>query len=270
MTASPARTNPPQPAVSPEDLARLDANMIACFQLLAMASESGAAEEWDGISLVATGAPAASLNVAFVTRPLADPARSLAEASRWFRARKLLHSVRIRSGLDAEAGRACRAGGLAAVDTMPGMLLAHIGEQRAMPRDLDILRADEPGAAADHQHVLSDGFPMPMDFAALLVAPPLLTHPATELYVGYHAGEPVTASSLVVTGEVAGVYNVATILRSRRRGYGEAMTAHALRRGAELGCTMATLQATLQGRPIYERMGFRTVAHYLTYQRPGR
>lgn len=244
--------------------------MIACFQLLAMGSETGATEEWDGISLVATGASAASLNVAFVTHPLANPARSLAEASRWFRARKLVHSVRIRSGLDAEAGRACRAAGLAAVDTMPGMLLPHIGEQPPMPPDLDILRADEPGAAGDHQRVLADGFPMPMDFAALLVARPILAHPATQLYVGYHAGEPVTASSLVVTGEVAGVYNVATILRFRRRGFGEAMTLHALRRGAELGCTMATLQATLQGRPIYERMGFRTVAHYLTYQRPGR
>ncbi len=270
MAAFPARPNLPHPTVTPGVLAHLDANMIACFQLLAMASGTGATAELDGISLVATGAPAASLNVAFITRPLSDPARALGEASRWFRERKLLSSVRIRSGLDAEAGRACRAAGLAAVDTMPAMLLAQIGEQPPMPPDLDILRADEPGAAADHQRVLSGGFPMPMEFAALLVAPPLLMHPATELYVGYHAGEPVTASSLVVTGEVAGVYNVATIPRFRRLGYGEAMTAHVLRRGVELGCTSATLQATLQGRPIYERMGFRTVAHYLTYQRPGR
>ena len=244
--------------------------MIACFQLLAMASETGASAEFDGISLVATGAPAASLNVAFVTRPLGDSVGALAAVSRWFRDRQLLHSVRIRSGLDAEAGRACRAAGLAAVDTMPAMLLPQIDDQAPMPPDLDILRADEPGAAADHQRVLAEGFPMPIEFAAMLVAPPLLTHAATELYVGYHAGEPVTASSLVVTGDIAGVYNVATVPRFRRRGYGEAMTAHALRRGAELGCTMATLQATLQGRPIYERMGFRTVAHYLTYQRPGR
>jgi ribosomal protein S18 acetylase RimI-like enzyme len=270
VSVSPARPNPAGPRLTADELARLDANMIACFQLLAMASNAGEMDQFDGIQLVATGAAAASLNVAFVTRPLEDAAASLARARAWFAARKLLCSVRVRSGLDAETGRLTRAAGFSEVDTMPAMLLPRIGEQPPMPSDLDILRADEEGTASDLQRVLADGFPMPAEFAALLVAPPLRSHHATELYVGYHAGEPVAASSLVITGDVAGVYNVATLPRFRRHGYGEAMTAHALGRGAELGCSMGTLQATLQGRSIYERMGFHTVAHYLTYQRPGR
>lgn len=244
--------------------------MITCFQLLAMASTAGAVDHFDGIEIVATGAAAASLNVAFVTHPLDEPEWALSQARQWFQERGLLYSVRVRSGLDTETGRLSRRAGLAEVDTMPAMLLSQLGELPPAPLDLDILRADEPGAADDLKRVLMHGFPMPGKFAALLVAAPLWAHPATELYVGYHAGEPVAASSLVVTGEAAGVYNVATMPRFRRHGYGQAMTAHALRRGAELGCSIGTLQSTLQGRAIYERMGFRTVAHYLTYQRPGR
>jgi GNAT superfamily N-acetyltransferase len=256
--------------ISPDDLERLDANMIGCFRLLAMASESGAVTDLDGIALAATGASAASFNVAFVTRPLADPTASLAAAGRWFRQRKLPFCVRIRSGLDPEAGRACRQAGLTDVDTMPAMLLPGITPDGTVPPGLDILLADEPGAAADHAAVLAEGFGMSRALAELLVTAPLLHDPAIEIYVGYHAGEPVAASSLVVTGGVAGVYNVATLPRFRRLGYGEAMTRYAICRGAKLGCEVATLQATLQGRPIYERMGFRTVAHYLTYHRPAR
>jgi GNAT superfamily N-acetyltransferase len=249
-------------------LAELDANMIGYFRLLAMANPGGDFEELDGLTLVATGAAAASFNVAFVTRPLPDPSDALGAGRRWFSQRKLPFCVRVRSGLDPETGRACRSGGFTEIDTMPCMLLGTTALDDVPCDRLDILEADEPGAASDQAQVLTSGFPMPEEFASLLVAEGLLRERATELYVGYHAGQAVASSSLVVSGTVAGIYNVATLPGFRHRGYGEAMTRHAIARAYELGCDIATLQATPLGRPIYERMGFRTVAHYLTYQRP--
>lgn len=250
------------------DLQRLDANMIACFQLLASANSGGHSARLDGVQLVVTGAQAASFNVAFVTKPLADPHRSLERVRRWFREQRLPFCVRIRSGLDPETGRACRALGLTDIDSMPGMWLPDTNLAPDRCGDLDILHVDEPGAASDQASVLEHGFPMPAEFAAMLVAEPLLHLAETELYVGYHAGEAVAASSLVVSNGVAGVYNVATLPRFRHRGFGEAMTRHAVLRGHELGCDVAILQATPPGRPIYERIGFHTVAHYLTYEQP--
>lgn len=70
-----------------------------------------------------------------------------------------------------------------------------------------------------------------------------------------------------LVGEIAGVTFVGTRDAYRKRGLGEAITWHAVREGAKAGCTVAALQASEMGRPIYERMGFRTVAGYRTFVR---
>jgi hypothetical protein len=52
--------------------------------------------------------------------------------------------------------------------------------------------------------------------------------------------------------------------RRARRGYGEALTWAATRCRTDLP---STLQASSMGRPIYERMGFRTVASFTVWER---
>jgi hypothetical protein len=39
-------------------------------------------------------------------------------------------------------------------------------------------------------------------------------------------------------------------------------------RGKEQGCTVAILQASEMGEPVYSRMGFRNVAPHKSFQRP--
>jgi ribosomal protein S18 acetylase RimI-like enzyme len=109
---------------------------------------------------------------------------------------------------------------------------------------------------------------MPLAIAETLFAAELLTTDGVELYVGLRNGQPAATSALVVTASIAGVYNVATVPDYRRRGIGEAMTWRCVSRGLELDCTLAVLQASEMGRPVYERMGFRTVAPYRTFHRP--
>ncbi len=110
---------------------------------------------------------------------------------------------------------------------------------------------------------------MPMDLARRLLTLHTLSAPGAEFYVGYVDGEPVASSALIATDGTAGVWNVGCLPSHRRRGIGEAMTWHAVRRGAEIGCDIANLQASEIGQPIYERMGFSTVAPYKTFVRPG-
>lgn len=78
-------------------------------------------------------------------------------------------------------------------------------------------------------------------------------------------GEPVAVSSLVMTDGLAGIYAVATRPNARKRGLGTALTLHAMAEGRRRGAKMATLQATSMGRPVYERLGFRTVFDYQNY-----
>lgn len=87
------------------------------------------------------------------------------------------------------------------------------------------------------------------------------------LYVGYADGRAVAASALIASQRVAGADNVACLREQRRRGFGEAMTGHAVRRGRETGCVVASLQASEMGRPLYERMGFKPAGGYRTFSR---
>jgi hypothetical protein len=60
-----------------------------------------------------------------------------------------------------------------------------------------------------------------------------------------------------------GIYGVATPPDARGRGYGEAMTWAATLCRPDLP---ATLQASPMGRPVYDRMGYRTVAEFLVWE----
>jgi len=45
------------------------------------------------------------------------------------------------------------------------------------------------------------------------------------------------------------------------------MTWRSVLRGREAGCSVAVLEASELGKPVYERMGFRVVAPYKTFRR---
>ncbi len=84
-----------------------------------------------------------------------------------------------------------------------------------------------------------------------------------QFFVGYWKGEPVATSELTVAPDgVAGLYSLATLKEFRGRGFGSAMTAHALAVARDLGMREVDLQASSDGRQIYERAGFRAVGEF--------
>jgi hypothetical protein len=87
-------------------------------------------------------------------------------------------------------------------------------------------------------------------------------------FLGRLDGSPVATSSLLLAGGAAGIYNVTTVERVRGRGIGAAMTAAAVRAGAERGMRVSTLQASDMGRSVYERLGFTYVCDFRPYQLP--
>ena len=88
---------------------------------------------------------------------------------------------------------------------------------------------------------------------------------AFRMYTGYLDATPVATAQLFAQDGVAGIYLVGTTASARNRGFGEAITRHALEEAATLGCTLASLQASPMGLPVYERIGFEQVADYRTY-----
>ena len=78
-------------------------------------------------------------------------------------------------------------------------------------------------------------------------------------------GDPVAVGTVIGSGDVAGLYNIATVERARRRGIGAAVTRALLTAGRDLGCTSAVLQATEMGLPVYRALGFETVCQTSRY-----
>jgi GNAT superfamily N-acetyltransferase len=198
----------------------------------------GVVHETDGILIAAPGAGPTWVNLIFVTQPLSDPERQLTEAFTRLDDRSIPFLVRIRDGLDPASERAAEQLGLQYTDSIPGMALAPIP---------------------------SDGRPQD---APKLLPPGLRRAKGTFWYLGYLDGEAVAASELELLKDAAGINFIGTLEEHRGHGFGEAMTWRVVDKGSEEGREIAVLQASESGQPVYERMGFRTVAAYKTFVRP--
>ena len=82
-------------------------------------------------------------------------------------------------------------------------------------------------------------------------------NPAFDLWIAHLAGRRVAALATLTDGATAGVYHVATLSGARRRGLAGNLLILALRAARARGARWATLTATPEARPLYERLGFR-------------
>ena len=145
---------------------------------------------------------------------------------------------------------------LSAESGMPGMAM-HPATTTVPPTDgnHEIRRVVDTDGVADHVRAAAEGFGLPETVVAAIVNAETVGATDVAVYVGYTDGEPVSSGLGVRTGRTIGVYNIATVERARRRGYGAAMTARVVAEGAAAGCDVAILQASPMGLPIYERLG---------------
>ena len=243
-----------------EAAAAVDRNFIATFRAFSRWIDGAVVRTIGEVEVVASLLPVTFFNAVFVTRPMSAGAPDVAAAVALMRDLGVPFVVNIRTDLDART-RADVAGlGLALGGTMPGMVMSPRPTPDG-PARLAIHRATGEARLADHRAVAAAGFGLPLDAVERLMPAALLGDPAVRVYVGIEDGLPVASSMTVQTDEILGIYNVATVASARGRGYGTAMTWAAIA-NADPGVDLVILQASAMGRPIYERMGFRTVVEY--------
>jgi GNAT superfamily N-acetyltransferase len=85
-------------------------------------------------------------------------------------------------------------------------------------------------------------------------------------YLAWPDGQPVASCTAHLGAGVVGLYDVATMPQTRGRGIGAAITVEALVGARTEGFRAGILQATVMGRPIYERLGFETVCSFGQYR----
>lgn len=84
-------------------------------------------------------------------------------------------------------------------------------------------------------------------------------------YLGYLDGKPVGTLTLFIADGVAGLYNATTVPEVRGKGVGTAMAHHGMMEGRKAGCRFATAQATKQGLPVWQKMGWETTGQLDLY-----
>ncbi len=226
-----------------------------------------------GVVAILTGLPFDWFNQVLIERREATPAAARDGVDRG-RARREPFVVRLREGIDdrfiptlIEAGlepgtAATSTPGMAAFPIDPDALGRH-----ATP-ELEIRRVTDATGIDVHRRVVTSGFGSDPAVARGTACTDLLDRPECVVYVGYADGAPVASGLGWRSGRTIGVYSIATIESARRRGYGATMTARVMADGVAAGCDVAALQASDMGRPIYERLGFRTVVRYAAYLEP--
>lgn len=231
-------------------------------------SRNGEVQQTRRFVLADIGAPVADFNLALVARPDADLEAALDAAEAFFGARQHPWRVSFRAEHVAACEGALLERGFTAVDPVPGMQLAPIPGRLPERSDITFESVSNSSTLKDFQQTAFLGFGLPAQAAHLFLTEQLVGLPSFRGLVGYVAGEPVCTSAVHETAGVAGVYWVATVESQRKQGLGEAATWAAVAEARRRGHALASLQASVMGRPVYARMGFDHDRSYARYQAP--
>ena len=249
-------------------------NLRQSFRVLAAGRPRAGVLEFPGVSIASLGVTFQMFNAAFPNAPVETRAaleERLRAAKDHFDSRSLRWALWIcedfiATGIRRKLSGTCDTLGLRLSSEMPGMAAERIRQPSRKLPAMQVRRVDSPRTLDDFCVLGSICFHVPIAwFSEVFDARVTANHPFV-CWVGYREGEPVATAATVTADGVIGLYNIATSPDYRHRGYGEAITRHAI--DAALRETQATnivLQSTSLGLRLYERMGFQPVTRILVY-----
>jgi GNAT superfamily N-acetyltransferase len=232
------------------------------WAVMCASSPGGIYEERDGVVRAITGMPVAHFNGVWSTA--ADVLVSdVVDAVDEFAAGDLPWNVQLRPGYPADLDMALADRGLVVTEEIPLMVL---------PDPASLASALEASAAifrqvvtfADLDSLLSlmeRGFDMPPEISREMFPIRLMFLASTWVAATDENGDVSTGLGFVHDGW-CGIFNVATPDEHRGRGFGGAVTAHAVEAARAAGVRGAYLQSSPMGFPVYQRLGFVTVEHW--------
>jgi ribosomal protein S18 acetylase RimI-like enzyme len=228
------------------------------------------------VTLTAVGAPYSWLNQASGARFTEVSADSrIDEVIAWFDSRGLPFSWEVGpADSPADLGDRLAARGLQPDhDEAPGMVASLSGLPAVDPPSgttIEIVR--DPTAFDDWLGAFRDAFAMPADLVAAFSKLRLLGFgdDLSYRYVLARIGHRPVATAVGLVAGVGGIIiNVATVPDARRRGIGRAVTLEAMHQCAAMGATVAVLQSSEMGHPVYRGLGFEDFGRYRSYARQG-
>lgn len=226
----------------------------------------GRIAEFDGVRLADGASPNPFLNAATLTRPL-DPAEVVPLTDRlgaFFAERPDGGPWVLWSGWPTPDLAAL---GYALWGYPPIMVRPPGGALPPAPPELRIAEVSTAAELAAFERTFVEAYPA-LGVEALLpgaVFASSLLGGRFRFFAGYVGDDLVSVAAALTCDDVLDVTYVATRPEARRRGYGTAVTWAATLAEPSLP---AVLEASDEGRPVYERMGFREVGRMSLWERP--
>ncbi|WP_305095048.1 GNAT family N-acetyltransferase [Prescottella sp. R16] len=170
----------------------------------------------------------------------------------------------------ADLGTILRERGLSASETEEAMVAVLADVPPAPARDeLTVVVVDSVERLCDYASLVARNWSPPspevVEFHERAAHAILADDCASRFVVGYLGDEPVAGAEVHFDSGLAGLYGVVTLDAHRRQGFGTAVTLTALDIARSRGTTHAVLQASADGAPLYEKIGFTTIGTYTEY-----
>lgn len=224
------------------------------------------------LSWTLTGIPDPFLNVVFRTNlPAEDPAAVIDEALARFRDMGItalswlapspdVGPLLLSRGLTFSEGGRGMAADLATLPeglpTLPGVAIVAVEDRAGFESWVRVMR-------------IGFGTPEAAEPDLLEVFAAIGSGADMRSYLALLDGRPVATSQLFLAAGVAGIYQVTCLPEARGRGIGTAVTMAALLEARRSGYSVAILQASDLGYPVYQGLGFRDHGRLHEYRYAG-
>jgi len=250
-------------------------NLVEALRFFGRARSDAEIRDLAGASLIFCGLNYAAFNAALLTQPMEGEPEELASliqvCSAPFAARKLrwtcwLCEDFLSKPLRERAPRIFDRAGLRPLTTAPGMYAETLRPARRALPDVEVRRVGDAKTCGDFAELMATAFDIPHSVSTSIYGAARAWSGGFRGYVGYSNGRPVTSAASMVTGDVVGLYSIATAPAHRRRGFAEAIMRQVIEQArANEGIQRTILQATTSGLSLYEEMGYRTVTNVDVY-----
>jgi ribosomal protein S18 acetylase RimI-like enzyme len=255
-----------------EEVRAVAENLLEALRFFGQARSDAEIRDLPGVSLIFCGLNYAAFNAALQARPIEGDMQELSRlinvSAEQFDARSLrwtywLCEDFLKQPLRREAPRVFKRHGLRHLTEAPGMYADRLAPTTRDLPALDVLPVGDEATRSAFASVMSTAFEIPHSVSSSVYGAERAWRGTFQGYIGYSNGRAVTTAAAVITGDVIGLYSVATLPQHRRLGFAEAIMRHVIQQ-AQLtrGVSRTVLQATSSGFSLYEAMGYRTVTSF--------
>lgn len=135
------------------------------------------------------------------------------------------------------------------------------------PNGLRISRVQTSAELGAFRSILSHVFTISDHEVNLVLGDRVLELANVRHYLAWLGSNAIATTSLVLSGPIAGIWNVGTLHDYRRRGVAAELMHHSISDALALGYKSSMLLASQVGLPMYERLGYRTVSTVRMFER---